>query len=91
MTRIIGAPLPVGSVGGGLGVDGVGRARPGRLGDAGGQLDRAPQRGRLVLGLLELLLRDGARRRSRRPVWTCAWPSFRTALRIVIAVSRLPS
>ena len=25
------------------------------------------------------------------PVWTCAWPSFRTALRIVIAVSRLPS
>ena len=25
------------------------------------------------------------------PVWTWAWPSRRTALRIVIAVSRLPS
>src|SRR6185369_5547323 len=25
------------------------------------------------------------------PVWTCAWPSLSTALRMVMAVSRLPS
>ena len=63
---------------------------PDGLAHARGQLDRPPEGGRLVLGLLELLV--GTEPATiPAPVWTWAWPLRRTAYRIVIAVSRLPS
>ena len=62
----------------------------GRSSHAGRQLDRPAQGGRLVLGLLELPLRDAARDDAGAGV-DVGLAAASTALRIVIAVSRLPS
>ena len=58
---------------------------------AGRQLDRATQRRGLVLGLLELALGDAAGDDPGAGVDVGLARPCRTALRIVIAVSRLPS